>query len=139
MEITQDFMDQTNDNVLYNAVGIRIEQAGNGRARSRLEPRAEMCWPFPGQPHGGVIFTLMDTTMAWAGISLLDPGSNCTTINLDIQYTRPAMGSLFTCSAFTTMRTGRTIFLRAEIRNSDNEILALGQGTFRAVKTNAVS
>ena len=139
MKLTQDFLDQMNDNSLYNSIGIRIELAENGKARSRLEPSGEMCWPSPGQPHGGIIFTLMDTTMAWAGLSLVNPGNHCMTINLDIQYTRPARGNLFTCSAFTTMKTGRNIFLRAEIRNPEDELLALGQGTFRVVKMDTVS
>ncbi len=134
MRLPQDFLDKMNDNTLYNSIGIRIELAENGTAKSRLQPRPEMCWPTPGQPHGGIIFTFMDTTMAWAGLSLVNSGNHCATINLDIQFTRPARGELFKCSAFTTMKKGRTIFMRAEIRNTEDEILALGQGTFREVK-----
>jgi uncharacterized protein (TIGR00369 family) len=134
MDITQELMDRLNDNPLYNTIGIRIEEACDGLARACLEPKPDLCWPFPGQPHGGVLFTLMDTTMAWAVFSQLEPGFNCATVNLDIQYTHPAKGDLFTCSARTTHRTGRVSFVRAEIYDNSERLLAMGQANFRVVK-----
>jgi uncharacterized protein (TIGR00369 family) len=134
MEITKKFLDRLNDNTLYETVGITIEEAGEGTARSRLEPDACFCWPFPGQPHGGILFTLMDTTMAWAVFSQLKPGYSCATINLEIQYTRPAKGKLFTCSARTTHRTGHLSFVRGEVHDAEGQVLAMGQGTFRNIR-----
>jgi len=135
MEIKQKVLDQLNDNSLYHLLGLRVEEAGDGAARSRLAPEPEICWPFPGQPHGGVLFTLMDTTMAWAVFSEVAPDHNCATISLDIQYILPANGKLFTCSARVINRTGRTSFARAEIRDAEERILALGQGTFRIIES----
>ena len=138
MEITEDALGRLNDNALYKTLGIRVEKAGNGIAYSRLEPDAEICWPFPGQPHGGVLFTLMDVTMAWAVFSQLDRNYNCATINMDIQYTRPAKGNLFTCSASTTHRTGHLSFVRAEIHNPAGQLMAMGQATFRVIETDVM-
>ena len=135
MEITQEILDRLNDNPLYKTLGIGVEEADKGTARSRLEPDAKLCWPFPGQPHGGVLFTLMDVTMAWAVFSQLDQGYNCATINLDIQYTLPAKGKLFSCSAWTTHRTGRLCFVRAEIHNAEGQLIAMGQAIFRVIET----
>jgi uncharacterized protein (TIGR00369 family) len=135
VEIAQKALDQLNDNSLYHTLGIRVEEAGDGAARSRLAPEQKVCWPFPGQPHGGVLFTFMDTTMAWAVFSEVIPDYNCATIGLDIQYTRPAKGKLFTCSAQVIQRTGRTSFARAEIRDEEDRLLALGQGTFRIIES----
>ena len=135
MEITQEVLDRLNDNPLYKTLGIGVEEADKGTARSRLEPDAKLCWPFPGQPHGGVLFTLMDVTMAWAVFSQLDPGYNCATINLDIQYILPAKGNLFTCSASTAHRTGRLCFVRGEIHNPEGQLIAMGQATFRVIES----
>jgi uncharacterized protein (TIGR00369 family) len=135
MEITQKYLDQINENPVYTTLGIRVEEANDGRARSRLEPDPKLCWPFPGQPHGGVLFTLMDATMAWAVFSQLDPGHSCATINLDIQYTLPAKGDVFICSAWATHRSGRLSFVRAEIQDTKGQLLAMGQATFRIVLT----
>ena len=133
MEITTTILARMNTNSLYHALGIKIEEAGGGKAKSCLQPNPDLCWPFPKQPHGGVLFTLMDTTMAWAVLSQLDPGLNCTTVNLDIHYTIPARGKFFICSAWSTHKTGRTNFVRADIRNPKDELVAMGQATFRII------
>jgi uncharacterized protein (TIGR00369 family) len=133
MEITTTILDQMNANSLYHAFGIRIEEAGDGSAKSRLEPKSDLCWPFPEQPHGGVLFTLMDTTMAWAVWSQLDAGFNCTTVNIDIHYIMPAKGGLFVCSAWSTHKTERTSFVRADVHDRKGRMVAMGQATFRII------
>ena len=134
MGISQNEMDRLNDNSLYRTLGIRMEEAGEGMALARLKPDPKVCWPFPGQPHGGIIYTFMDTTMAWAVFSDLPEGDNCATISMEIQYTLPARGSSFTCSAKVIHRTGRRSFARAEIYDPEERVLALGQGTFRIIE-----
>ena len=134
MEYNRAFLDQINSNPLYTAMGIQVEDVKNGNARSSLRPKPEICWPFPQQPHGGVLFTLMDTTMAWAIVSQLDSGYNCTTVHLDIQFILPARGDLFTCIAWTTHRTGRMSFVRADVHDPHKNLLASGQATFRVIQ-----
>lgn len=133
MEITPAIINQMNANRLYQTLGIEIETAANGRAHSRLQPTPAACWPFPEQPHGGILFTLMDTTMAWAVWSQLDDGFNCTTINIDIHYVKPAKNDVFFCSAWSTHKTARTSFVRADIHNLNDELVAMGQGSFRII------
>ena len=133
MKITTAILDKMNANSLYHAFGIRIEAAGEGSATSHLAPNKKLCWPFPKQPHGGVLFTLMDTTMAWAVWSQLDAGFNCTTVNIDIHYTMPAKGGLFVCSAWSNHKTGRTSFVRADIHDRKDRLVAMGQATFRII------
>ena len=133
MEITAAILDQMNANSLYRTLGIQIEKASDGKARSRLRPNLDVCWPFPQQPHGGVLFTQIDTTMAWAVWSQLESGYNCTTVNIDIHYTQPAHDKVFVCSAWSTHKTGRSSFVRADIHDSKGELVAMGQGTFRII------
>jgi uncharacterized protein (TIGR00369 family) len=134
MLLTEQTLSQMNDNSLYNLLGIRIEKASDGQARSRLEPKSEVCWPFPGRPHGGILFTLMDTTMAWAVLTQLTPGYNCSTINLDIQYPRPAKGDVFSCTAQISHQSTRYSFVRAEVHDADGKVVALGQATFAVIE-----
>lgn len=133
MEITAAILDKLNVNSLYQTLGIQIEAARDGTARSRLIPESAVCWPFPEQPHGGMLFTLIDTTMAWAIWSQLDSGFNSTTVNIDIHFTRPAQSDVFVCTAWSTHKTGRSSFVRADIHNSNGELVAMGQGTFRII------
>jgi uncharacterized protein (TIGR00369 family) len=134
MEITSTDMERFNDNPLYLVLGIRILEVGAGAARGQLEPGENVCWPFPGQPHGGILYTLMDTTMAWAILSGLESGYNCATIHLDIQYTAPAKGKHFYCATKTVFRTGRIHFMQGEVRDAEERLVAMAQGTFRVIK-----
>jgi len=134
MELSKPTLDRMNENLLYTTLGIRLEEAAEGRARARLTPKAEMCWPFPDQPHGGILFTMMDTTMAWAVQSLLESGYACTTVDLNIQYLAPAKGGRFFCKAWTSHQTKHLVFVRADIVDSEDHPLAVGQATFRIIK-----
>ncbi len=120
-----------NDNPLYAAIGIRLERVADGQARSVLAPHAQACWPTPGQPHGGILFTILDTTMAFAAQSTGADGDGCATVDCSIQYTAPARHGPFVCSAATVRRTGRTVFVRAEIVDAQQAVVALAQGSFR--------
>jgi uncharacterized protein (TIGR00369 family) len=134
MEISRTDLQRLNDNPLYHTVGLRVEEAFDGKARSCLTPNPNVCWPFPGQVHGGILATVMDTTMAWAVFSKLEENLNCTTINLDIQYIHPAKQPPLYCSAETSQYTRRLCFVRSEIRNADGQILAAAQATFRIIR-----
>ena len=66
---------ELNVNPFYKAVGIRLESVADGAAQSVLQPGPDMCWPTAGRPHGGVLFTVLDTTMAFAAMSNGEPGT----------------------------------------------------------------
>ncbi len=134
MEFSSKEMSRLNSNSLYQALGIVVEEAKGGKARSKLRPVPAFCWPFEGQPHGGILFTLMDTTMAWAVLTKVEPGHNCATINLDIQYTKRAGGDILTCQAWVTHQATRIIYVRADILDTEGQLAATGQGTFKVIK-----
>jgi uncharacterized protein (TIGR00369 family) len=122
-----------NANPLYRAIGIRLDEVADGSARATLDPTADVCWPTPGQPHGGILFTTMDTTMAFAALSTASHDSGCATVDCNIQYPAPARHGPFACRAATTHRTGRTVFVRAEIVDARGALVAIGQATFRII------
>jgi uncharacterized protein (TIGR00369 family) len=126
-------VERLNDNSLYRALGIRLEHARAGLARATLAPSEVACWPSPHQPHGGVLFTLLDTTTAWAALTLGGPDDGCVTIDCAIQYPAPARHAPFTCVVTSARRSGRTVFLRAEVLDAHGEAVALGQATFRLI------
>jgi uncharacterized protein (TIGR00369 family) len=134
MEINSEQIERFNRNPLYETVGIKLTGVGEGRAEARLSPSPQVCWPFPQQPHGGMLFTIMDTTMAWAVQSRLETGASCTTIDLAIQYLAPAKEGPFTCRAETSHQTRHLAFVRAEVLDARSRLIASGQGTFRIIK-----
>jgi uncharacterized protein (TIGR00369 family) len=138
MRISDDSIKRQNANSLYQTVGIRLESAVDGSAVSVLDPRPNTCWPFEKQPHGGMLFTLMDTTMAWAIQSKLESGFSCTTIELGIRYIMPARGSKFCCRAQTLHQTGRLSFVQGDITDAGDQVIATGQATFRIIKMDLI-
>ena len=138
MLISMEQIAQFNTNPLYQTTGIQVLSAGDGRAVSELKPPGNVCWPFPGQPHGGILFTQMDTTMAWAVVSAAGEGTNCSTVNMEIQYPLPAKGPVFTCEAEVLHRTGRSCFVRGESRDPAGKLVAMAQATFRILTKAAI-
>ena len=134
MEFYPNEIIRLNNNSLYQTLGIVVEEAKDGKAHSKLRPAPAFCWPFESQPHGGVLFTLMDTTMAWAVLTKVERGYNCATINLDIQYTKQARGDIFTCQAWIAHQATRIVYVRADILDTEDQLVATGQGTFKVIK-----
>jgi uncharacterized protein (TIGR00369 family) len=133
MIFKNDLIARINDNSLYQTIGLRLTSAGDGHAASSLQPNKTVCWPMPDQPHGGVLFTLMDTTMAWAVLSSSENGANCATVTVEIEYLQPAKGPVFACDTRVMYSTGRTRFVRGEIRDAADEMVAMAQATFRII------
>jgi uncharacterized protein (TIGR00369 family) len=133
MKYTPQALAQFNQSSLYRTLGIRIEFCEDGSARSVLTPTPQVCWPTPGQPHGGILFTVLDTTMAFAAISSSDEECGCATVDCNIQYPAPAREGPFTCHVTTMRKTGRTVFVRAELLDTKQVPVALGQATFRII------
>lgn len=134
MDFSTDALARLNDNPLYHALGIRVDHCHHGNARCTLAPTANACWPTPGSPHGGVLFTVVDTTMALAAMSLASDGEGVATVDCSIQYPAPAVHGAYICEARSLKKTGRTVFLRAEIVDARNAVVALAQATFRIIK-----
>ena len=131
MEFTEVKIAELNQNPLYAAVGIRLLRVVDGVGESVLDPHPAMCWPNEGRPHGGVLFTLLDTSMAFAAISNGAEGSGCATVDCNIQYTAPADHGPFSCRVATMSKTTRTVFIRGEVLDRHGMVVALAQGTFR--------
>ena len=121
-------LEKLNRSSLYNALGIKLTHL-------ELAQVSAVCWPDHQQPHGGVLFTLMDTTMATAVLSGFEPGEgNCATIDLSIQYLAPAREAPFVCDTRVERRGYKICFVRGEILDANNEAVAMAQGTFRVTR-----
>ena len=128
-------IERFNHNSLFATLGIEFISLAEGKASAKLEPPPAVCWPFEGQPHGGVLFTLMDTTMAIGVISLMGETCSSATISLDIQYTARARSAPFICRSSVTHSTKNLCFSRAQIEDADGQVVALGQGTFKVIRS----
>lgn len=86
-----------------------------------------------GVIHGGVLMSLLDIVMADAGLYCSDPQSvrRALTLSLTTTFTGQCSGGVI--RAIGVKRAGgRRIFnSTGEIRDQDDRLLAMGEGTFR--------
>lgn len=134
LKFAADTIARYNANPLYQTIGIRLEEVADGHARAVLTPNPQVCWPTEGQPHGGILFTVLDTTMAFAALSTATEDDACATVDCSIQYPVPARHPPYVCEVSSARRTGRTVFVRAEVLDAHQAPVAIAQGTFRIFK-----
>jgi uncharacterized protein (TIGR00369 family) len=77
---------------LHAHLGLRCEHLAAGLARVRIPPRPELTGdPFRPAVHGGVLATLADVAGGLAVFSQVAPEDRVSTIDLRIDYLRPAV------------------------------------------------
>jgi uncharacterized protein (TIGR00369 family) len=115
---------------MYQAMGIRLTDTSTSHAVSELTATAPMCWPLPTQPHGGVLFTQMDTTMATAALGG-DSVAEAATMTLNIHYLAPAASERLVCTATVERRGAHTCFVHGETVTVQGVVVCTAQGSFR--------
>jgi acyl-CoA thioesterase len=113
-----------------NALGIVLveAQAGYARAELKLEPHHGNAH---GMCHGGVIFTLADSTFGHAC-----NGHDRKTVasGADIDFLRPGqIGTTLTAEAVETAISGRTGIYDITVRDADNAVVAVMRGRSRVI------
>ena len=84
-----------------------------------------------GQFHGGVIASLIDTAGDFALVILL--GGGVPTINLRVDYLRPAGGGSLTATA-SVRRAGKTIgVVDVDVTDGTGRLVAVGRGCYGMV------
>lgn len=82
-----------------------------------------------GVVHGGMMATMLDNTMSMALRITFQEGERPATIEMKINYIRPAIGTLV--GEGRVIRRGRSIaFTAGELRNAEGEIVTTASATF---------
>ena len=85
-----------------------------------------------GIVHGGAIATLADHCGWYAVISTLDKGFTSVTIELKINYLKPAIGNIIKAEAKVINKTKRTAFTTIEIFAKDT-LVAFATATYSII------
>jgi uncharacterized protein (TIGR00369 family) len=80
------------ENVNFNKLlGIKVDELRDGHARLRVPFRDELVGdPFRLVLHGGVLSSLIDTAGGMAGFTTVTPDDRLSTVDLRVDYLRPA-------------------------------------------------
>lgn len=116
-------------NRFLDLLGVEDDGIGPGWAQVVLECRPEIT-NMHGKVHGGVLMTLLDTTMARAAMARQEFQLSVVSIGVNTNFLRPGSGRLVTLAR--AIGGGRsTCFCEGEVVDSDGEIVAKGVGTFK--------
>lgn len=109
-------------------LGMRIEEAANGRAVLSMPFRAALCQGM-GLMHGGAVVSLADTALAMAIKSILPEGTNFVTTGLSLKFHAPVLGGTVKAVASVTENSDRDIAGEVEVVTEEG----IKAATFRAV------
>ncbi|MGJ8581461.1 MAG: PaaI family thioesterase [Psychromonas sp.] len=87
-----------------------------------------------GFVHGGVISTLMDNTGWYAAVSNLEESYTAVTMEIKINYLKPALGKYLLASASVKRQGKTTAFVTIELFDEKNALVAYATGTYAIIK-----
>ena len=80
--------------------------------------------------HGGVVATLIDSSMAIAIMALLEEGERTVTVDLTIHYLRPVTEGVAKASARVVRAGRKVVTVSAELFDKDEKLAATALSTY---------
>jgi len=119
--------------VAFNKLlGLRRDFAEGGVARQSLQPGPELTNNFRNV-HGGVLMSMLDSTMSSAALSKSGFRKAVVTIDMSTAFLKPARGPLVAHGR--AVGGGRSVcFCEAEIVDEHGDVVAKAMGTFKYVR-----
>tara|TARA_B100000586_G_scaffold175911_1_gene128617 strand:- start:295 stop:690 length:396 start_codon:yes stop_codon:yes gene_type:complete len=119
---------------LRTFLDFTIDDGIDGEAVAALDVNDRHLNP-NGVVHGGVVFTLVDTAMGRATMSVLEEGRICASIEVAVRYLRPINGGRLVATA-SVLRAGRRIVhLEGRVTvDGDDRPVAVVQASFAVLE-----
>lgn len=83
-----------------------------------------------GLVHGAVPFALMDTAMGAAVMGVVDAGSRCATIELQVRYHKAVATGVLNATATVVSAGRRIVHLQARTTDANGQLIATATGSF---------
>ncbi len=119
-------------NPFGDLIGLNFSQCEAGFSRCSLEINGDLLNPH-GVLHGGVIYSMADTSMGAALYPFLGEGELCATVEIKIVYFRSVTAGGLICDTKLLHRSRTLGFLESEVAAGDQPI-AKAMGTFSIFK-----
>ena len=113
-------------------VGLDLGPAADGRAEGSVRIGPDHLNPH-GYLHGGVVFTLVDTLMGAAVMSVVEEGERCVSGDVHLRFVRPVSGGAIEGEARIVHRGRRSVLVEATVRDDEGRTVALGDASFAVV------
>lgn len=115
-------------------MGIECTRVEAGEVESTLPPNTDLN-NMGGTLHGGVLATLLDSTMGAAAHTVQAPGVGVATVSLTITYLRPLREADMPASTVGKVvnQTRNLTYASGEVRDRKGRLVAHAVGTFAAL------
>lgn len=113
----------------WDLLGMRETEMKDGHAEVQLDITDNLLQR-RGSVHGGVLATMIDASIGSAVRSTLEEGEGSVTVEIKVNYLKPAKGRLLVAKALLSKR-GRTLAVgQSEVWDDKDHLVATGTGTF---------
>ncbi len=112
--------------------GAKLKSYEKGKAEVELHTQPHHLQHL-GFIHGGVISTLLDNTGWYAAVSNLDKGYTAVTMEIKINYLKPASGKHLIATGEVKRQGRTTSFVTIELKD-DGKLVAYATGTYAILK-----
>ncbi len=113
----------------YRHLGMSLEEVNPGFARFRMPFREELLQN-NGVVHGGAIASLADTAVAYALLTLLQPGEWVTTVELKMNFLAAVKGEEMFGEGRVVRRGRRLALIEMEVKDAKGTLIAKGLATY---------
>jgi len=120
-------------------IGMRLVEVGDGEATWELDVDLERHANPMGTVHGGVLCDVADAAMGVAYASLLGEGESFTTLELKINFLKPARSGRLVARG-RVVKAGRTIGLvESDVEDETGSLVARASSTCMTLRGDAAS
>lgn len=130
-----------NSSGYFRLLDVHIERVQDGTGIVQTHVDARLMHP-QQIVHGGLIFTLADTAMSMALMSVLPPGTRFSTIEAKINFLLPVRSGELSAVGTIIHRGRSTAVLEATVYNikgEERQVIARTMGTFNIASNKAAS
>jgi uncharacterized protein (TIGR00369 family) len=110
-------------------IGLVVRPGKGGSCSSELQ-LDQRHLSIAARVHGGVLASMLDTTLGCAVFTSIAPGKGCATLSLNVHYFRPVVAGTLTCTALVGNITRQTAYATGEIHDDKGRLIASATGTF---------
>ena len=113
----------------WNYIGMRTVETAEGKIQVIIDVNDNLK-QFYGNVHGGVIATLLDTSIAVAINQELGEGEGAATVEMRINYLRPVNTGRLRAQGKIIQKGRKIIVGQGEIKDDADNLIAFGTATF---------
>jgi acyl-CoA thioesterase len=115
-------------------IGLIIHRPHDGTCVSEIE-LDQRHLSLAARVHGGVLASMLDTTLGGAVFAGIPKGRGCATLSLNVNFFRPVMAGKLVCRARLANLSRQTAHASGEIHDEKGRLIASATATFFVTPT----